>query len=331
MTNHFQCLLDLDNNKEMYLLSKYVFDVAFNPHFSDSLFLVVTYMTFGDEQLLHHIKFSDYKNIYLVDVADPPDYQVEKWQLLKSYFHNFTNVYAIGHLSDVYTFPALFLEASAMWMFNDRVIAAEYPRDHLKKFTCLTGKMHDHRKELVKRIEQDDLVKDCFFAVPYKYYLPSENQSFTNSVINDMHSRKGICPVSSTIPLENFQSPINLVSETSISNNLILISEKTIKAIMSQQSILLSGNPSSIKLLQTKYGFKNLSFLPTAIDDEKHYPTKIKHFLSFLKDTSLKQLNEMYKRNEDSFAFNKENLNNFNSISINSFLKQAEGLIHDYN
>lgn len=331
MTNHFQCLLDLDSNKEMYLLSKYIFDTAFNPYFSDSLFLVVTYMTFGDEELLSSIKFSDYKNIYLVDVADPPDYQVEKWQLLKNYFSNYTNVYAIGHIADVYTFPTLFLEASAMWMFNDRVIPAEYPREHVKKFTCLTGKMHSHRKVLVNCIELDDLVKDCFFAVPFKYHLPSENQSFTDSVIREMHTRKGICPVSSTIPIENFQSPINLVCETSISNNLILISEKTVKAIMSQQSILLLGNPCSIKLLENKYGFKNLSFLPTVIDDERDYTTKIKHFLSFLKDTSLRELNEMYKRNEDSFAFNKDNLKNFNSIAIDSFIKQAERLVHDYN
>lgn len=327
MTNHFECVVDLNPKKEMYLPSKYIFDLAFNPFFSDCLFLVVTYMVKDNRHLLDKFNFSEYRFVFLVDVADPPDYQIEKWSVLKEYFDDIKHkVFCIGHISNVYTFPTLFIDASAMWSINDRIIYSEYQREHKKKFTCLTGKMHSHRVDVVKAIE-DNLLSQCFLSVPHKYHLPSENQTFINSVVDEIDSREGLCPVSSTIPLENYQSPINLVVETSISNSLILISEKTIKPIFSQQSILLIGNPGSLRLLTKKYGFKNLSFLPIEIDDERDYKVKIKKFMQFLENTPLSNLNDMYERNLDSFAFNKEHLKNFNDISLRYFYQQAEKLI----
>lgn len=314
-----------------------------NHYVDNSLIFHVTH--FRDETLeaLTHMNFNSFKYIFILDSIDPPEYQ-HKWATLSNIFKNHINkTYYVSAAHRNPYFKTIYFPAT---FFGIRLIKeGNYKREFKKKFLSFNAAPHYHRLYLLKSLYDKKLLNDGFvsgfldtYQKDWKKFesLPTE---FTDSLTQDflnlfpMKVQDDILQVSELtgsskqendwllITPHNYMTPVNLVTETSIYNDSVFITEKTFKPIISKQLIMLVGNPGSYNLLTNHYKLRNYGFDFEPKIASKSFEEKIDYYISFLQETTLEDLAGIHKEKEDVLMYNKNRLlNQFTDISYNYFL-----------
>lgn len=155
----------------------------------------------------------------------------------------------------------------------------------------------------------------------YNSKLPIElDTQFTNN--------KNSFGTSSTFKKELFlNSCINIVTETSFTNNELFISEKVLKPILMYQPFIVMGPCGYLKQLKT-YGFRTFSeFWDESYDKIEDYRERIRVIIKLINNLnkkSIQEFNELYQKIKDICIYNREL---FDSMELDSFpqiFKQIE-------
>jgi hypothetical protein len=139
---------------------------------------------------------------------------------------------------------------------------------------------------------------------------------------------KGNFRVNDTFKKELFlNSCINLVTESSFEQNELFVSEKILKPILNYQPFIVFSGYGYLKHLKT-YGFKTFSdFWDESYDDignsEERFFALLK-LVRKLNETSIEELNELYKNLKHICIYNKEIWNKLEINSLDNILKNIE-------
>lgn len=314
-----------------------------NHHVDNSLIFHVT--NFRDEtfEALADMNFNSFKYIFMLDSLDPPEYQY-KWLKLSNIFKNHINkTYYVSAAHRNPYFKTIYFPST--FFLIHRVKEGNYKREFKKKFLSFNAAPHYHRLYLLKSLYDKKLLNDGFVSGFLDTYqkdwkkLESLPTEFTDSLTQDfldlfpMKVQDDILEVGKLtgsskqendwllITPHNYMTPVNLVTETSIYNESVFITEKTVKPILSKQLIMLIGNPSSYNYLINQYKLRNYGFDFEPKIASKPFEDKIDYYTSFLQETTLDDLIDIHKEKEDILEYNKNHvLNHFKDISYNYFL-----------
>ena len=306
----------------------------------NSLIFNITFCSQKTIEVLRNTDFNEYTNIFILDIIDPPEYQF-KWDLLKSILSDHlhktyyvSSVHKNPHFKTIYFNPFLYFGPG-------RLIDCDFKREYRKKFLSLNGNLHNHRAKLLKYLYKTDLLKDGYVSGYLDTYNPHWHDNLKDNVhLSDdflnifplrvdedfLHIRSMDGDDSQensfykTIPA-NYYAPVNLLAETSVYEDSIFITEKTLKAVVSKQMLMLLGNKMSYSFLTKTYALQNYGFdfePKIALAD---LDFKIKYYCDFLKETSLIDLETIHREKEDVLEHNKNRmLTQFKDISFNLFL-----------
>lgn len=123
-------------------------------------------------------------------------------------------------------------------------------RDFKNLFICLNNRGHPHRVKTIEQIVTNNLLNDGVISWHDKTVRPSQLDSNLS-----LKSEKDTQFDQHILPNEFNECLINLVTESTVDNYLIDVSEKTINAIISGMPFLIIGCPKVHKKLE-KLGFK---------------------------------------------------------------------------
>lgn len=293
-------------------------DDVLNKTFVNSLFLVVTYYE-GEFEL--DIDPDQYEYIFLIDVADPPDYAVQKWSVLAEYFKEYRDkVFCIGPESTLYPFSLLPINWCFVWY-------AKHLQEHIpvtaryleKKYVCMNGAHHKHRLEMLNALKHRGLLKHGHYSLYQKHSLPSEetptaSRALYGTIADENHNH---------FPPELFSTPINIVTETTISNQMVFLTEKTVRAIYAKQLMFHLGNPYSLKYLTNQFNLRPILFGER--DFERNYSAKIDTFCDYIDTFSLNKLGMIYNSHADDLAENRHILKTQSmELALNNFLTYCD-------
>lgn len=315
--------------KESYLTSlEPILFNYFNSLIDNSLFFTLTNFTTRDYyKELGNYNFDDYDYIFLLDVLDPPHYQDidGKWDVMydmfKPYLHK---TFVVSSLYENPYFKTIHFD-NFLHFVPEYFVEKKQIRTFTKKYLSYNGRPHLHRQALLTSLLKNNLIKDGFVS--------GNIEGLLSLSLDDGISKKDYLHFNNQITTNPFyySTPVNIVTETSISNKCIFISEKTIKAIIAKQLIMHIGNPRSYLYLTQVYGLKNYGFDFEPKIADHTFEDKIKYYCSFLKETTLDDLISIYKEKEDILEYNKNKvLKEFKQISYNLFLTSLKkhNIIH---
>jgi len=148
----------------------------------------------------------------------------------------------------------LFITAS---IFDDNFLSTDY-KNIDKLFISLNNKDHYWRCLMIDNLSKKNLLEKSYYSwrkdggdrnnYSFKYWdeqvilLPSERKNFNNEQLD-------------SIPQEFSKAVFHIVCESTVSDRLIDISEKTWKCILSAQPFIILGNPGVHQQLED-WGFK---------------------------------------------------------------------------
>jgi hypothetical protein len=204
-----------------------------------------------------------------------------------------------------------------------------------KKILCYQRNARRHRRELYYEIKKNPLLKenilislwDAFESIlvndfrydgyteeedsliKYFFMVNSGDVSFDGSIMSDN--------LGPTINIEEHKRTfMSLVSETSVDEDVLFISEKTLKPIYCLQPFIILGNVGIIKKLK-EYGFKTFDkWWDESYDDipvVKDRIHKILNIVEYICNKSEEELKLMLKEMEDIL------IHNFNILTDDSF------------
>ena len=306
----------------------------------DSLIFNITFCADKTLEVLRNTDFDEYKYIFILDIIDPPEY-LFKWGVLKTILSNHMHktfyvsaVHKNPYFKTIYFNPFLHFGP-------ERVVDCNIQREYRKKFLSLNGNFHSHRLKLLKYMFESDLLKEGYVSGYLDTYNPNWKRNLRDKInlsedflnIFPLRVNEDFLHISSmdgddsqensfykTIPA-NYYAPVNLLAETSVYENSIFITEKTIKALISKQMLMLIGNKMSFTFLTSTYGLKNygFDFEPKIAFSDLDF--KIMYYCDFLKETTLEDLESIHREKEDVLEHNKNRvLAHFKDISFNLFL-----------
>jgi len=188
-----------------------------------------------------------------------------------------------------------------------------------KIFISLNAKIKKHRDDLHEFFIKENLLKNTFFSyVQKKIYFTNIIKDF-DMFFEDYKNNK---EKSSHLIFENYlnddlystqnshffdKSYYYIITETSCSDDVCYISEKTYKSFYHQIPFLILGNPYTIKELK-KNGFKTFNkWIDESYDEETNYEKrKNKLFLE------IKRLNSLSQKEHDRINIEMQNIFEFN-------------------
>lgn len=206
-----------------------------------------------------------------------------------------------------------------------------------KEFICLNRRVSNHKYKMIKRLWERDLLKDTNWTwvdtIMDKSKIDSKFISdmgidFDNSIQLDgdiMYGRELQYAdeyLYTINPKWYYDSKVNIINETHISNNRVHITEKTWKAIYLGIPFTIYSSNNHLERLK-EFGFKTFG---NVIDESYNKRNNLDKII----DTSI-QLSKVYNSNEvvDICEFNKErikDLNFYKWILENYFLKQLNNI-----
>ena len=318
MNTYPKSLVAFQYHKDSYLLSLEPTLVSYFDNFVDnSLFFTLTNYERSEYKELDQYDFDSFDYIFMLDILDPPHYHVDvgKWDDMKIKFKNqLIKTFVVSNLYKNPHFKTIHFDNFLHYVpeFFEEI---EFTRNFTKKYLSYNGRPHVHRQVLLSALKKSDLLKDGYVTG-----RAGESQFLK---LEDGVSQKDSLDYTNQIWTNPFyySTPVNIVTETSISADCIFITEKTIKAIISKQLIMHLGNPLSYQYLTNVYGLKNYGFDFEPRIADYYFRDKIKYYCSFLKETTLEDLTNIYKEREDILEYNKNKvLKDFKQISYNLFL-----------
>lgn len=301
--------------KESYLcsLEPAIFSY-FDNIIQNSFFLSLTQYSGGrDYTVLDNYDFDKFDYIFLLDILDPPHYHVDvgKWEDMKSRFNSYLDkTFVVSSLYENPYFKTIHFD-SFLHFVPKHFKEIKCTRNFTKKYLSYNGRPHLHRKALLNALQKNNLLKDGFVTGSNELTL---DDGIPQKDLNNFNNQITTNPY-------YYSTPVNIVTETSISDQCVFITEKTIKAIASKQMIMHIGNPRSFQYLTKVYGLKNYGFDFEPKIADHSFQDKIKFYCDFLKETTLDDLSSIYKDKEDILEFNKNKVfKDFKEISFNLFL-----------
>ena len=312
----------------------------------NSLILNVTFTSPKTFKALKSQNLASYKNIFILDVVDPPEYGL-KWDKLYEILKDHINkTYYISTAHKNPHFKTLYFD-SFLHFGPEKLCDANVDvdlsfRKYKKKFVSLNANPHYHRVYLVNYLFENNLLDDGYVSAHINTFmdgidwqpanlnlsnefldilpisLPSDmDVSFWRSKFKDYTRENGYYEI---IPAY-LNAPVNLVTETSIYNDSIFFSEKILKPVIAKQLVMLLGSPLSYKFLTSTYKLHNYGFDFEPKISDKPFEDKVKYYCDFLKETSLQDLESIHREKEDILEHNKNVvLTQFKDISFNLFL-----------
>lgn len=317
MNNYSKSLRGFTRYKESYLTSLEPTLVSYFDNFVDnSFFFSLTNFVGKDHSELDQYDFDSFDYIFMLDILDPPHYNdnAGKWEDLKSRFEPYLDkTFVVSSIYENPYFKTIHFDTFIHFV-PEYFKEVKCTRNFTKKYLSYNGNPHLHRKALLTALQKNNLLKDGFVSGSVEGLL-SLNLDDGISQNDYLHFNNQI----TTNPYY-YSTPVNIVTETSISNKGVFISEKTLKAILSKQIVMHIGNPGSFQFLTKAYGLKNYGF-----DFEpritQSFEDKIKYYCDFLKETTLDDLTNIYREKEEILEYNKNKiLKEFKQISYNLFL-----------
>jgi hypothetical protein len=318
MNTYPKSLRGFQTYKESYLtsLEPTLFNY-FNSLVDNSLFITLTNYNGKIYKELDQYDFASFNYIFLLDILDPPHYHdtVGKWDDMKHRFKDHLNkTFVVSSLYKNPYFRTIPFDNFLHYVpeFFKEVV---FTRNFTKKYLSYNGRPHLHRQTLLTALHENNLIKDGFVS--------GRVEGLLSLNLDDGISQKDYLHYNNQITTNHYyySTPVNIVTETSISNECVFVSEKTVKAILAKQLIMHIGNPRSYQYLTKVYGLKNYGFDFEPKIADHSFEDKIKYYCSFLKETTLDDLTAIYKEKEDILEYNKNRvLNHFKDISYNLFL-----------
>ena len=304
--------------KESYLTSlEPTLFSYFDNIIQNSFFFSLTYYSGRDYAVLDNYDFDNFDYIFLLDTLDPPHYHdnAGKWEDMKSRFEPYLDkTFVVSSLYENPYFKTIHFD-NFLHFVPEHFKEIKCTRNFTKKYLSYNGRPHLHRKALLTALQKNNLLKDGFVSGSVKGLLSLN--------LDDGISQKDYLHFNNQITTNPYyySTPVNIVTETSISNQCVFISEKTIKAIVSKQMVMHIGNPGSFQYLTKVYGLKNYGFDFEPKIADQPFEDKIKYYCDFLKETTLDDLTSIHKEKEDILEFNKNKVfKDFKEISYNLFL-----------
>lgn len=291
-----------------------LFERYFKPLFPDSLFLILHTSPLE----LPKVNFNSYRYIFLVQVSDPADYVGKNWDYLYKCLYPYLNkTFAVCNYYSKVPFRQISIDCPLMFAISNNS-CPDHPRNHLKKYLCLNNRDQPHKTGMVNSLIRHDVFKDGFVSLTGSYSLPSEsslNKVSASVFANQLLDSSVINP----FPIEFFQTPFNLVTETTINKHQMYISEKTVKPILAKQLILHVGSPRTIEYLNKQYDLDIPIFLNNWLD--------LDEICNFLK-RPLDELNQLYLEHSSALEKSKTKLQNhctpiFDKLILDSFRKHG--------
>jgi len=288
-----------------------LFEKYFKPFFPDSLFLVLHTNPLD----ISKINFSQYRYIFLVQVSDPADYVGKNWKFLFENLQPYLDkTFAVCNYYSQIPFKQISIDWPLIYALN-YLSPLKLNRQHIKKYMCLNNQNHPYRVEVVDALKKHGIFNDGFVSLTGSYSLPSE--SSLNKVSTNVFAKFTNSSSFNPFPVEFFQTPFHLVTETSLNVHQMYITEKTVKAILAKQLILHVGSPRTIEYLNKQYDLDIPIFLNNWLD--------LDEICNFLK-RPLDELNQLYSEHSSTLEKSKTKLQNqcnpiFDRLILNSFRK----------
>ena len=290
-----------------------LFKKYFEPLFPDSLFLILHTSPIE----LPKVNFNSYRYIFLVQVSDPADYVGKNWDYLYEHLSPYLNkTFAVCTYYSKVPFRQISVDCPLMFAIANNNNSPDHPRKHIKKYVCMNNRDQPHKTEVVNSLIRHNVFKDGFVSLTGTYSLPSE--ASLNKVSPDIFAN-GLLDGNTfnPFPIELFQTPFHLVTETSLNVHQMYITEKTVKAILAKQLILHVGSPRTIEYLNKQYDLDIPIFLNNWLD--------LDEICNFLK-RPLDELNQLYSEHSSTLEKSKTKLQNqcnhiFDRLILNSFRK----------
>lgn len=284
---------------------------------TNSFFFSITNYNKEKYKKLDSYNFDKFNYIFILDILDPPHYQDTngKWQDMFNRFKSYLNkTFVVSSLYENPYFNTIHFD-NFLHFVPEHFVEKPEPRNFIRKYLSYNGVSHIHRQELLKSLHNNDLLKEGFVS--------GRVDGLLSLTLDDGISQNDYLHFNNQITTNPFYylAPINIVTETSISNECVFISEKTIKAIISKQLIMHIGNPRSYQYLTQVYGLKNYGFDFEPKIADYSFEDKITYYCSFLKSTTIEDILTIYKEKEEILEYNKNKvLKDFKQISYNLFL-----------
>lgn len=200
-----------------------------------------------------------------------------------------------------------------------------------KTFLCMNNKPRRHRIKTLDMIHKQNLTNHCYLSVLIvnkemqknsKFWKPKiielSYQPYSGDVVNDYRFN---------LPLEWYQTPINLVTETEwkpVINNEIYFTEKTAYSICMLKPFLIVGAKQCHRELEN-LGFKLYNeIFDYEFDNFDELDTRISNILYQLQELSKEDLNKIWEKTRETAYHNFQNLIKIATTTIPSYMFQEE-------
>jgi hypothetical protein len=213
------------------------------------------------------------------------------------------------------------------------------PTNKTKKFLCLNALPRDHRCALYYYANKYNLLDDSLFSWTENYIHDNKQYNFDQEVTPIVTDLPKIILQDDKGPNKGYQNlswyddtVFSLVTETSVENNLLFLTEKIYKPIMIGHPFVVWGNPGTLEYLR-KQGYETFPELfDESYDKEKNKAERLKKIIDLCKNTPVKSWSQetIEKIEHNKQHFDKQWKINFAKINTN-IVKSLLSLPNDKN
>lgn len=235
------------------------------------------------------------------------------------------SIYNSMNVAGVDAFP--FVTATRYNKIAKRAISS---KGKTKKFLCLNALPRSHRRALYYYADKYNLLVDSIFSWSQEYIPLSVSEQKEYNFDKQKIQEKNYLP---TIILEGDEGPNNgyqdltwydntvfsLVTETSVDENLLFLTEKVYKPIMLGHPFVVWGNPGTLEYLR-KQGYKTFPELfDESYDHEINKAKRLEKIINLCKNTQIKNWSQetIEKVEHNRQHFNKRWRMNFVQMNQN--------------
>ena len=246
------------------------------------------------------------------------------------------NYHILYYSSCLFEMVDIYMSPHRFCFYLDKNYKFNYPKDNV--FCSTIGNV---------RPERDKVVDSLLNRVAYKNYIlrysgedlgvPSDHLDVVRFIKGEFDPYTPIISdyyhnVSQTLPIEIYNSCyLNLVVETDIDwQDCFLISEKTLKAIITGIPFVIVSTPFFLKNLQ-QYGFRSYNTLwDESYDNEIDYHKRVEKIIQLLQTLNTFDWQQHVKQLQEIADHNLRNLLNSDKI-MNDFFYDFEQTIEEIN